>query len=60
MLRSVAMIERKCRAKNVKPCIHIGPMMLTSREIEALNLSDWMVDMEGLISDVERGKSPPA
>lgn len=56
MLRTMALIERRCRDRDVKPCIHIGPMMLSSQEIEALNLSDWFSEMDGLIDEVEQGK----
>lgn len=59
-LRTVAYIERECRKQNTEPCIHISPMMLTAKEIEAVNMSDWMVGLEGLIEDVERGKQPPS
>jgi len=58
-LRAVAEIERQHREAGTTPCIHIAPMMLTEREIDALKLSDWMSDMEGLIADVERGPDPP-
>lgn len=57
MLRTIALIENRCRKLGKKPCIHIGPMMLTSKEIEALSLSDWFNELDGMIADVERGKS---
>jgi outer membrane lipopolysaccharide assembly protein LptE/RlpB len=59
VLRTLAELEDRCSRQMVKPCTHIEAHKLTTEQIEKMNRSDWYVEMEELIGNVQRGRRTP-
>lgn len=57
VVEQVADLATECRDEGIRPCIHIQPRKIDAEQYDKLNKVDYRLDMERLITDVQRGNS---